>query len=451
MAGAGADGAIVPPSGSTVRSLAGDARLAWQRLAPEHWPVPLQAFPAGTAVVGGAVRDALLDRLGERPDIDLVLPGDAVELCRQLRRRHGGSAVVLDGERSIARLVIDGWSLDLARQEGGSLNADLHRRDYTINAMALPLAEPDALVDPLGGAADLAAAQLVAVSEANLLDDPLRLLRGLRLAGELGFQLNPQTLAWIHRHHARLGEVAGERVLAELEKLAAAADGGPGLAAVQTSGLLQPWQGQPTPHSRLQAERSVALLQQLTPAHAAGLSLSPDEASSALPLARLAALLDGRSLHALRSSRRLQQRVERLRHWWERLGPASSTAEPSNPASTAEDLPEPERLHLHRQLEDDLPALVLTWPPQAASTAQRWLQRWRDPNDPLFHPKAAIDGGSLQRELALPPSPQLGQLLDRLMLERAFGRIQTAQQALQAARHWLDGSSNPDSSGSRRD
>ena len=446
MAGAGADGAIVPSSGSDVLPLAATARLAWQRLAPQRWPLPLEAFPAGTALVGGAVRDALLDRLGERPDIDLVLPGDAVELCRQLRRRHGGSAVVLDAERSIARLVIDGWSLDLARQEGDSLTADLHRRDYTINAMALPLAEPDLLVDPLGGAAHLNANQLVAVSEANLLDDPLRLLRGLRLASELGFQLEPQTQIWIRRHHAHLGEVAGERVLAELEKLAAAADGGNGLAEVQTSGLLKPWQSESRPDTGIQMEQAVALLEQLHPARAADLGLSAEETSFALPLARLAVLLDGAALQRLRSSRRLQQRVERLRHWRQRLDAGTPS-----PAMTAEELPEPDRLQLHRQLEEDLPALLLSWPLEAAATSARWLQRWRDPDDALFHPRAAIDGGTLQRELALQPSPQLGRLLDQLMLEQAFGRISNRQEALQAARQWLDCSSNLERSGPRRD
>jgi tRNA nucleotidyltransferase (CCA-adding enzyme) len=402
--------------------------------------VPLEAFPAGTALVGGAVRDALLNRLGERPDIDLVLPGDAVELCRQLRRRHGGSAVVLDAERSIARLVINGWNLDLARQEGGSLTADLHRRDYTINAMALPLAAADQLVDPLGGSAHLARGALVAVSEANLLDDPLRLLRGLRLASELGFQLEPQTHAWIHQHHGRLAAVAGERVLAELEKLAVAPEGQQGLAEVQASGLLRPWQrradgnGDTDPGAD-PGER----LRQLTPAHAAALGLSTKETAAALPLARLAALLDGGDLQRLRSSRRLQQRVERLRHWWEQTG------------SSAEPLPEPKRLLLQRQLEDDLPALVLSWPAAAAADAALWLQRWRDPDDPLFHPRPAIDGGRLQRELGLAPSPQLGQLLDQLMLERAFGRIHGPEDALEAARRWLEGRPGPAVADGRRD
>lgn len=112
------------------------AELAWRRLRPQSWPLPPQAFPAGAALVG--------ERCGmpcwivcPQPDLDLVVAEDAIALCRQLGRRHGGSVVVLDAERSIARLVIQGWSIDLARQEG-SLEQDLQRRDYRLNAMALP-------------------------------------------------------------------------------------------------------------------------------------------------------------------------------------------------------------------------------------------------------------------------------------------------------------------------
>lgn len=413
MPGAGADGAIVAPA----------AACAWGRLEPQGWPLPLAAFPPGTALVGGAVRDALLDRLAPRPDLDLVLPGDAVALCRALRRQHGGSAVVLDGERSIARLVIQGWSFDLARQEGDSLAADLHRRDYTINAMALPLAAPDTLVDPLGGADHLAAGALVAVAEANLLDDPLRLLRGQRLACELGFRLEPRTLAWIQRHHRALARVAGERVLAELEKLAAAPAGERGLAAVETCGLLEPWQPRQEP---LDGAGHGALAR-LSLEQVAQLGLSAAEAEMALPLARLAAVLGPEALGALRSSRRLQQRVERLRRWQGRLGGA-------DPAQAAAALPEPERLQLHRQLEQDLPALLLGWP---AAAAAPWLARWRDGHDPLFHPRPAIDGGSLQQALAVPASPQLGALLEHLMREQAFGRLRGRDQALAEAQRWL--------------
>lgn len=426
MPGSGVNGAIVPsaPTGGA------HAAVAWQRLQPERWPVPAGAFPSGTALVGGAVRDALLDRLAPQPDLDVVLPGDAVAVCRQLQRRHGGSAVVLDAERSIARLVIGGWSVDLARQEGESLSADLHRRDYTINAMALPLAEPQILVDPHGGLEHLAAGELVAISEANLLDDPLRLLRGLRLAAQLRFRIEVRSLSWIRAHHGRLGEVAGERVLAELEKLAAAPEGEGWLLEVRRCGLLRPWRAQAG--SPLEPADE-ALLTRLSAHQAKAVGLTAVETAEALPLARLAALLDGESLQALRSSRRLQQRVERLRQWQLRLGT-------EDPAACAERLSEPERLRLQRQLEQDLPALLLSWPDP--SRAGPWLRRWRDPEDPLFHPRAAIDGGSLQRELQLQASPQLGALLERLMLERAFGRLHDRAEALSRARRWLSTTSS---------
>ena len=434
MPGAGADGAIVTPAGAGGDATA-DAALAWQRLAAEGWPIPREAFPAGTALVGGAVRDALLDRLGSKPDLDLVVPTDALDLCRQLSRRHGGSTVVLDAERSIARLAIRGWSVDLARQEGPSLEADLRRRDYTVNALALPLEPNTALLDPTGGLGHLQARALVAVSEANLLDDPLRLLRGLRLASELGFGLEATTWEWIQQHHGRIATVAGERVLAELEKLASAPQGQRGLQQTFQCGLLQPW----APPGTSQASPNA--LQALSPATALAAGLSAEESLEALPLARLAAVLDARGLQALRSSRKWQQRVERLRQWQQRLGSKA-------PAAAAAALPEADRLQLHRQLEADLPALLLGWPP---GQAQAWLRRWRNPCDPLFHPRAALDGGSLQRELGLSPSPQLGALLDHLMLEQAFGRIHNREEALVQAQVWLTSTRGSSDMAPRRD
>ncbi|MEA5444198.1 CCA tRNA nucleotidyltransferase, partial [Cyanobium gracile] len=282
----------------------------WRALAPERWPVAPNQFPAGTALVGGAVRDGLLGRLSAQPDLDLVVPGDAIDLARQLGRRCGGTCVVLDQERSIARLVLEGWTIDLARCAGDVLTADLGRRDYTVNAIALPLedaaggsneAADSQLIDPCGGLADLAAGHMVAISEANLLDDPLRLLRGVRLACDLDFAIAPATWELIRRHRQRITAVAGERVLAELERLAASGQGHRGLAQALEAGLLQPWGA---------ADGSEALLQPLGPERPERCGLTSDEAAWALPLARLAAVLDGRALEGLRASRRLQQRCE---------------------------------------------------------------------------------------------------------------------------------------------
>jgi tRNA nucleotidyltransferase (CCA-adding enzyme) len=209
---------------------------------------------------------------------DLVVGADAIGLCQRLAQVHGGCAVVLDPQRDIARLVVRGWSLDLARRSGGSLAADLARRDYRINAIALPLGPGEPLLDPLGGLVDLQARQLVAVGEANLLDDPLRLLRGIRLAAQLDFTLEASTWTWIQRHHQRLASVAGERVLAELDKLATAPRGHQGLQQALVAGLLQPWGAD---------ARAGAALGRLNPEQAQTCGLNPEERQLALPLARL--------------------------------------------------------------------------------------------------------------------------------------------------------------------
>jgi tRNA nucleotidyltransferase (CCA-adding enzyme) len=413
----------------------------WRILAPESWPVPLEALPQDAVLVGGAVRDALLGRLAPQPDLDLVVPGDAVELARNLARRLGGAVVVLDRERSMARLVLQGWTIDLARRMGADLPHDLLRRDYSANAIALPLpgAEPGgALVDPSGGLADLAARRLRAICEANLLDDPLRLLRGVRLACELDFELEPTSLGWIRRHHARLREVAGERVLAELERLAVAPRGADGLELTVACGLLESWGGASARGDREDSGGPgiSTSLAGLDPAGAASLGLNPEETARALPLARLATVLDGEALERLRSSRKRQQSVQRLRHWWQRL---------RGPKGAPGALPEPEQLRLHRELEADLPALALlldpTWGRQA-------LVRWRNPHDPLFHPRPPIDGATLQTRLNLKPGPELGKLLEHLTREHAFGRLATKLddddgETLTEARRWLSSRGDP--------
>jgi tRNA nucleotidyltransferase (CCA-adding enzyme) len=413
----------------------------WRILAPQSWPLPLEALPRNTVLVGGAVRDALLGRLAQRPDLDLVVEGDAVELARTLARRLGGALVVLDRERSMARLVLQGWTIDLARRMGADLPQDLLRRDYSANAIALPLpgSEPTgALVDPSGGLADLAAGRLRAISEANLLEDPLRLLRGVRLASELNFELDSTSLGWIRRHHARLREVAGERVLAELERLAAAPQGAGGLELAVACGLLECWGGASAQDDRKESPAPAirTALASLSAADGSSWGLNPEDMALALPLARLAAVLDGEALERLRASRKRQQSVRRLRHWWERL---------KGPEGDPSTLPEPEQLLLYRQLEADLPALALLLAPAWARQA---LARWRNPHDPLFHPRPLIDGAALQSSLKLKPGPELGELLEHLTLERAFGRLPAAAadddgETLTEARRWISSRGDP--------
>jgi tRNA nucleotidyltransferase (CCA-adding enzyme) len=399
-------------------------------LAPQRWPLAADLLPADTLLVGGAVRDALLGRLAERPDIDLVVSGDALALARRLAQRCGGSCVVLDRERSIARVVLAGWCFDLARRMGDGIADDLRRRDYSINAIALPLVGGGEPIDPCGGLEDLRRRRLRALGEANLLEDPLRLLRGVRLACELDFRIEPVTWRWLSTHRLRLAEVAGERVLAELERVAAATTGELGLARIVELGLLEGWQ--------VAGEAALPQLLALGADAAAAIGLGAGEAAAALSLARLAALLEAGTLADLRASRRLQQRVARLRHWCLRLRQASIPGGKAGggwPVGGLDSLRESERLLLQRELEEDLPALALHLDPIEARTA---LARWRDPADPLFHPRPPLDGRSLQQRLGVGPGPQLGGLIAHLTAERAFGRLSADPEAVLAtARRWL--------------
>ncbi len=169
-------------------------------------------------LVGGAVRDRLIGR--GTADLDVAVDVDPRELARQLARATDAHAFRLSegfgGWRVIAR--DHAWQVDLLRLDGESIEDDLAKRDVTINAIAAPLAGGE-YIDPFGGLADLRAERLRMVSARAFTDDPLRTLRLARLACELGFELEQETVAAARASAAALGSVAPERVFAELKRI----------------------------------------------------------------------------------------------------------------------------------------------------------------------------------------------------------------------------------------
>ena len=186
-------------------------------------------------LVGGSVRDALLGRPAcDFHDLDFAVPGGGLALARRLADWLGGAFFPLDVERETGRVVLtepDGrrFYLDFARWRGDSLRADLADRDFTINAMALDVTrkEGPALVDLFGGQADLAAGVVRAVTDRSLANDPVRVLRAVRMEAALGFCIEPHTKALMQQSLPRLDGVSRERVRDELDRILAT----PGAAA----------------------------------------------------------------------------------------------------------------------------------------------------------------------------------------------------------------------------
>jgi putative nucleotidyltransferase with HDIG domain len=191
-------------------------------------------------LVGGAVRDLYLT--GELPlDLDFTLVGcQADQLAQWLADGEQGHLVPLDWEFGIHRVVFDdGMNVDLANALENNLQTDLARRDLTINAMALDL-KTGALIDPLNGKADLETRTIRMVSEFNLLDDPLRMVRVFRIAATIQAKhIDEATLAVVRQDGARIWESAAERIQYEFLRLLSVETCFPAVKAMADCGLLE--------------------------------------------------------------------------------------------------------------------------------------------------------------------------------------------------------------------
>src|SRR6201996_6433463 len=227
------------------------------------------AAPDPVYLVGGAVRDLLLGR--GRADIDLVVEGDPAALAAALgvevvesHPRFGtlkavvGGAEKVEDDPRLGRLTISGpgETLDIAaaRREtysrpgalptvelGAPIRVDLARRDFTVNAMAVPLGETRLLIDPYDGQADLEAGVLRAIHSNSFVDDPTRAIRAARYAARFGLAIEPETRDWLLA--TDLGTITPDRRWSELRKLAAEESATRGLELLAGWGLVEPRPG----------------------------------------------------------------------------------------------------------------------------------------------------------------------------------------------------------------
>ena len=321
-------------------------------------------------VVGGAVRDELLGR--PMVDIDIACR-EPEAAARRFARSVGGAPFPLSERHGAWRVAFpDGRTVDFTPLRNG-IEADLATRDFTLNAVARPLAGGE-LVDPFGGVSDLERRVLRAVGPTIFEDDPLRLLRGVRLEDELDLRLDDETERLIREHASLVDRPAGERILAELHRLS-----GRGFERLSELGLLEPLGGSLDGLEGLEGADAEMLLVAVFGERLAELPVSNE-------LRRYARTL----LRAEPPAELTPRSVYRFRRATE---PWAVEAARFARAGTG----------LERAIED---------------------ARERDPAEPLLRGD----------ELGLPPGPEIGRLLALVEEERAAGTIATREEALELVR-----------------
>ena len=190
----------------------------------------------GSWIVGGTLRDALLGR--ELRDVDVSVAGEPEPVARAVARALGGHAFPLNVSFGAWRAMDreQRWVVDVSPLHGDTIEADLAQRDFTVNAMALPLGGGE-LVDPRGGLGDLDARILRVLGEHAYESDPLRPLRLARLATELPMAPDPETERLTRKHAPRVRQAAAERIWGELKHVVCAERAIEGLELMGTLGL----------------------------------------------------------------------------------------------------------------------------------------------------------------------------------------------------------------------
>lgn len=399
-------------------------------LARVNFPCDLNKLPETAYLVGGSVRDALLQRYKTPIDLDFVLPQNAIAIAQGIANFHHAGFVVLDAAREIARVVFPQGTLDLAKQSGNSLETDLLRRDFTINAIAYNI-QSKKLIDPMGGVADLEQKIVRMVSPDNLSDDPLRLLRAYRQAAQLNFEIEINTRKAISDRVHLLNTVAAERVQAELNYLftTPAPQGNKWLAAATADGLCQEW----LPGiNQEKIEQLNTLLNSIEHAMSYCLDLGLDLPEMSI-LAKLSILVTAQSTIA-------EQELTRLKYSRAQIKAITKTVQYLPQLQTLKDeMSLREQYFWFLNVKDCFPLLMVRAIASGVSTVitTPLIQRYLNPNDPVAYPQLLITGNDLINELNLKPSPMIGRLLTEVQIAQIESKISTPQDALDFANFLL--------------
>lgn len=389
-------------------------------LLPESWPFSVDWLPPSAYLVGGAVRDALLNRQSDYLDLDFIIPTQAIALAQKIAKHYHAGFVILDAQRQIARIVFPHGTVDLAQQEGDSIQADLARRDFTINAIAYnPFNQ--SFVDPLGGLVDLAAQQLKMIAMTNLEEDPLRLLRAYRQSAQLNFTIEANTQQTLRNLAPLLAQIAPERVQSELNLLLTNPRGSYWLAQAYSDQVLTVWLNSITPTKITQLDQ----IDSLIPWLCSNWSEIPWE-TEIKHLAKLTCLVDDNPQQAHQQLLNLKYPKDVFNGLKSVL---QSLAELSN---IQHSLTLREQYFFFLGIHKYFPILALVALAKGINPdlINALLNRYNNPLDLAAHPQPLVTGNDLINYLQIKPSPRIGYLLTEIQIAQLEGKISTPPEAL---------------------
>lgn len=455
-------------------------------------------FPSSEVyLVGGAVRDAILGL--ETRDLDFCMPAESIPMARKAADSLGGAFYILDEEREVARAIVDGednqrYMLDFTTFQGAGIEDDLRARDFTITAMAVPVGPSLRLIDPLGGISDLQKGVLRACTDQALLDDPLRVLRAVRMAAHYDLRISQHTKTLIASAKDHLQQVSPERRRDEFFRILEGPNRSAGLLALSVMDLLPHLLPGHASLSSFQ-QRLMRYLEELW--NLLGEEHDPEAAASwAMGLAvlklgryreriwkyRMKTLVPGRNLPSLvafaalfvpqhvddRSMKSARQdaregaarlrlsneeihRVVRMLDAFHKFRDDIQEAESSSTKVVYRYFQEFDGvgvdgifLKLGVLLAHHGTASPLDSWPRLLNAARVHLEAWWEKHDQVISPPLLLDGHDLIEAFGLGPGPEIGELLSRLREAQALGLISTRAEALDYIASLDVGEQNPD-------
>ncbi|NDJ35942.1 MAG: CCA tRNA nucleotidyltransferase [Chloroflexi bacterium] len=446
---------------------------------PLVWPPLVETLAAAADhperlyLVGGVVRDALLGI--PSLDLDLAADGSGLRIARRIANRIGGAYYPVDAERGTGRIVFDDAHVDIATFRGPTLEADLAGRDFTINAIAVPLSDPEHIIDPLGGEHDLLVERVLRqCSPTSISDDAIRALRAVRQAVQFRLRMAPQTTDAVRAAAAALVDESGnlaqpERVRGDIFKMLKLGRMRQSMRLMHALGLLAVVSPGPIKDEQIDLLRAVETL-------LVNISSRRDDNSAADLLHGTAVMVLDRYRRQLQEHSTIPYPDGRMRAGLLALATLAAEQFPAEDWSDQLRLSRDERRVL-AGIDRARELALRDWEPPDVRDIHRYfratgeegidgillrlaeiLTQGIDPADwgylldksagPLLHsffrayqqiiaPPPLLTGTDLMAELAVEPGPLVGEVLAVLLEEQAAGTITTREEALLFVEHYI--------------